>query len=97
MAIIAEKVRLSPPPQIPDEISSQWKRWFEEVYSRLGDGPLKIKAYPVAGLPLVTSWGSTTSGSEFSSIIYVYDAAGGESIAWSNGVSWISARTGAAV
>ena len=94
---MTEKVRLSPPPQLLDGIPYHWKRWFEEISSRLGGGPFLLKSYSRTSLPSASEWGSVSAGDEFSSIIYVPNASGGETIAWSNGTNWISARTGAAV
>ena len=92
------KVRLNvPPTHIKDVSHYQWNKWFDGFRERVGEGPLQVQGYSSAFLPDPQDWGSLSTNDPFSSIIFVYNAAGGPTIAFSDGTDWISALTGAPV
>ena len=97
---MSSKINLSPPPSIIDSgLSFAWLRWFEQIFDRLGSGPLKVNGYSRTNLPPAKDWGNTSvTGEEYSSIIFVHDAATtGATLAYSDGVNWLNVQTGAAV
>ena len=98
MSVAIKKVSLSPPPSKLDSgLSAGWLRWIETIYARVGNGPLLQQGYSRTGTPPADEWGSLVSPNTFSSTIFVYDATGGATLAFSNGSSWISCITGLAV
>jgi len=83
------KLDFSPPPSLIDAgFSFSWLKWFESVFDRVGSGPFKIRGYSVSNLPTVSDWGSLVAGSEFSSLIFIYDESGGAIPAFSDGTNW---------
>jgi hypothetical protein len=94
----SNRVRLSPPPHYNPDVSSwEWRNWFNEARERVGEGPLKVQGYAVAGLPPAADWGSTASGNNFSSIVFVHDETGGPVLAYSDGTDWLRVTDGAVV
>lgn len=82
-------VELSPPPSfIESGLSSEWLRWFETIFERIGNGPFKVRGYEVAALPSASDWASNNTTNLFSSIIYVTDESGGSTLAFSDGTNW---------
>ena len=79
-------INLQPPPK-DSSILKVWQDWLYSVYTRLGEsyGPLPIKGFGKAALPTASKWGDVSS---FSSLIYVYDEAGGAVLAFSDGTNW---------
>lgn len=95
---MVRKVDLSSPPTLLDSgLPYQWSKWLELLYTRVGSGPLKHQGYARTALPDVTKWGSVISTDPFTSTIFVYNATGGATLAFSDGTSWISCITGVAV
>ena len=91
-------VNLSPPPTlVPSGLPFQWTSWFEQIFTRVGAGPLKVEGYSRLSLPTAGDWGSLVSGQEFSSVIFVYDATQGASLAYSDGANWLSVIDGLTV
>lgn len=79
---------LSPPPSHVGDVNSySWKKWFNELFDRVGSGPFSVPGYTVAGLPSATNNGST-SNDLFSSIVFVSDESGGATLAFSDGTNW---------
>ena len=91
-----KRVRLSPPPtNLGDTNSRPWFDWFNNVFSRLGEGPVLIQGYSVSVLPDATQYGNEGSEDPFSSVIFIRDEAGGSTLAFSDGTDWrrVSDRT----
>lgn len=93
-------VRLSPPPtnlityltlggeQVKFTLPYQMLVWLNSIFDRVGEGPLGIQGYLKDDLPDATEAGSTT-GDVFSSLIFVADATGGPTVAFSDGTNWL--------
>ena len=99
---MVRKVELSPPPSLIEAgLPSQWLKWMDILFRRVGNGPLKQQGYSRTGLPVPEDWGSQVVTDPFTSTIFVYDAVGGATLAFSDGASptssWISCITGVAV
>lgn len=88
--LVMPKPRFSAPPQIDDLADFQWRKWFNEIFERVGQGPFPIQGYDVNNLPSASRNGSTSSTNAFSSIIFVYDATAGPTLAFSDGTNWLS-------
>lgn len=74
-----------------------WTTWLDGLFRRVYPA-IVVKGYLKADL--VTANGlapDQMADSTFSSVIYVTDATGGASTAFSDGTNWISTKTGAAV
>ena len=82
------KVTLSPPPSQVKEFGSEWRTWFFNLFDRIGQGPVGMKGYTVASLPSAASYADNTTGTEFSSLIYVVNETGGATLAFSDGTNW---------
>jgi hypothetical protein len=85
------KVKLEPYQRqigTPDSILGYVQEWLFRLSRRVGDGPILIQGYAVAGLPDAAEWGTTSSTDPFSSLIYVYDETGGATLAFSDGTNW---------
>ncbi len=95
------KVTLSSPPSFDiEEEQSSWKTWFNSIHTRVGEGPFLIQGFNKADprFPSASSFGTDDTPVDiFSSIIYVPDASGGASLAFSDGSEWISLLTGSAI
>ncbi len=92
---MSKKLNFSAPPSMVDiGLPFIWLKWFDSIFNRVGSGPLKIEGYSVSSLPTASNptpasdWGSLVSGSEFSSVIFVYDETGGATLAFSDGTNW---------
>lgn len=77
--------------------NSVWINWIYSFFERSNKANV-VPAYAKADLTTANNlapadWVDST----FSAIIYVTDATGGASTAYSDGTSWISHKTGAAV
>lgn len=83
------KLTLNPPPsKIEDFNHYSWPAWFESIYTRVQPGPFLIQGYIKTALPDPTQWGSVSADDPFSSIIFVYNEAGGPVMAFSDGTNW---------
>lgn len=74
-----------------------WMTWFDTLRTQVYPGP-RVKGYVKASL--ITANGlapADVADSTGTLIVYVTDAAGGASTAYSDGTNWISHKTGAAV
>jgi len=80
------RVHLPHPTSYTKGLEPQFATWLQRLHRRLGEGPFMVRGYSVTGLPTASEWGNTT---DFSSLIYVYDATGGATIAFSNGTNWL--------
>ena len=78
---MVKKVRLNP----PNELN---QTWANELFERVGEGPLLIQGYDVANLPTATDWGNSGTTNPFSSLIFIRDETGGAVIAFSDGTNW---------
>ena len=84
-----KRVSLNPPPTNLGKVDSRpWRDWFNNVFSRVGEGPLLIQGYVVASLPDATINGNLGSTDPFSSLIFVSDETGGATLAFSDGTNW---------
>jgi hypothetical protein len=82
------KVTLNPPPSNIDDFKHySWRAWFVSVFNRIAPGPFAIQGYSVATVPDPAEWGAI-SDSQFSSLIFVYNEAGGPVPAFSDGTNW---------
>jgi hypothetical protein len=72
------------------EPPSLTREWIELLYRRVGGDAFPVKGYSIATVPPASQW----AAGDFSSLIYVNNAAGGASMAFSNGTNWISVITG---
>jgi hypothetical protein len=92
------KVRLNPVPSpVLNMDDYRWRTWFSELRSRTGEGPLLVQGYSVASLPAAEDWGSIDPDDPFSSMIFIYDEAGGPVMAYSNGTNWLRVTDGGIV
>ena len=93
------KLDFSAPPSLLDNgFSYSWLKWFETIFNRVGSGPFKVRGYSRTSLPEADEWGDiTVTRQEFSSIIFVYNATQGASLAYSDGTNWLSVIDGLAV
>lgn len=83
------KINYSPPPyNIKNLMSRVWLDWFNLTHQRLGEGPLLIQGYAVASLPTASEHASVSASDPFSSLIFVYNEAGGATLAFSDGTNW---------
>lgn len=87
------KNRITPPPSHSIDLSSfEWNKWFNDLTAMLGTNPLKVQAYSVSDLTTddldPARWGETTPKDAFSSLVFVYDEAGGPTLAFSDGTNW---------
>ncbi len=78
---MTRKVRLSPPRGFS-------QTWANELFERVGEGPLLVQGYDVANLPTAADWGNSGSVNPFSSLIFIRDETGGAVIAFSDGTNW---------
>jgi hypothetical protein len=76
-------VRLDPPSRIIVD-NFRLSQWLDQLFSRIGNGPFKVKGYSVSSLPDAGDWGNN----DFSSLIYIYDETGGAVLAFSDGTTW---------
>ncbi len=90
------KVRLAP---FTHKEFEPARRWFAELFQRIGAGPFLIQGYSRASLPAAADWQGSASGNAFSALIYVYDSTGTPTkiMAYSDGTNWLRVDTGAAV
>lgn len=94
------KVELTAPPtnlvshltvggeQIQHELPYQLLIWFNSLFNRVGQGPFSVQGYTKEALPSPDEYGSL-SGDVFSSIIFVANATGGPTLAFSDGQNWL--------
>jgi len=75
---------LSPPPSLIQQFEDKWRKWMNDLYDRVRPGPFPLTGYTVATLPPA----GEHAGSDFSSLVYVSDEAGGATLAFSDGVQW---------
>lgn len=71
----------------------QLDNWLRLVYDQLNSLGQPVKAESRTNLPTASDYGNT----DRTFLIYVHDAVGGAALAYSDGTSWISTKTGAAV
>lgn len=94
------KPNLNPPPyQIQNTSDTSWRKWFDRVFVRFGNGngAFPVRGIDKADLPDASNHGDDTVGSSYTSILFVPDATGGACLAFSDGTDWISTVTGSAV
>ena len=82
------RVTLSPP-LFSAIVDIAVKQALNELFERVGEGPFLLQGYTVAGLPSAADWADTTSGNEFSSLVFVSDETGGATLAFSDGTNWL--------
>lgn len=63
----------------------QFINWVQLLFSRVGEGPFKVKGYSKSTLPSASEW---QGDNDFTSLIYVYDETGGGTVAFSDGTNW---------
>lgn len=80
-------------PPAPPQGNPEMEQWLELVRQRVGFTFFPVKGYSRTDLPAASDYEST----DRTFMIYVHDATGGASLAYSNGTNWISVITGAAV
>ncbi len=88
---MSNKLTISPPPNNLEDLNHySWRSWFLSIFNRLGQGVTGVQGYNKANLPSAGDWGSvsTSPGESFSSLIFVYDEAGGAVLAFSDGTNW---------
>lgn len=86
----------APPNHLQDVNDSNYRKWIDQFYNRVGENQFSLKGIPVANLPPANQNGDLGTNS-FTSLIFVPDATGGAALAFSNGTDWISTITGVAV
>lgn len=90
------KVRLSP---FTHKEFDPARRWFAELFQRVGSGPFLVQGYARANLPTAADWQASASDNAFSALIYVHDSTGtpAKILAYSDGTNWLRVDTGVAV
>ena len=91
------KTSLQPPPTQISEFGHQWRTWLFDLFSRVGNGPIATKGFTVVSLPDASAYADSTTGSEFSTLIYVVDETGGATLAFSDGTNWLRVQDRAIV
>lgn len=82
------RVRLDPTPDTIN-IPEHMRRTSQEILrERVGEGPFLIQGYDKNSLPDATEWGSISPTDPFTSIIFVWNETGGETLAYSDGTDW---------
>lgn len=89
---------VQPPSKIPfvgqnGRNATAWTDWLHRIYDFMHP-TIKVSAYAKASLTTANGLAADQNASDdFSSLIYVPDATGGASLAYSNGTDWISLKT----
>lgn len=79
-------INLPSPKGYTKDLPYQFVNWLQLLFTRVGEGPFKIRSYSKIFLPDPGEWGG--SQDDFTSLIYVYDEAGGATLAFSDGSKW---------
>lgn len=93
-----DKFNLEPPPtNVQDMTSFVWKNWFNKIYARIGNQAFGLNGIPKAKLPNAADWCSNDPSMTYSALVYVYDEAGGPTLAFSDGTHWLRVQDRAIV